>query len=119
MLKPTLLFTSLLAVALAGPVSAQSAKPVSVKNGVVTTNQFVNTRKGGEEVSCEDFLSLADKFKPQAVSSAIGLNKGRDPKVKVIDVTGVEKIVPVVVSTCKSRRHGALRDTVSTVLYQR
>lgn len=50
MLKPTLLFTSLLAVALAGPVSAQSAKPVSVKNGVVTTNQFVNTRKGGEEV---------------------------------------------------------------------
>lgn len=46
---------SILMAALATPACSQStAKNIQVKNGVVTTDQFVKTRKGGQEISCED-----------------------------------------------------------------
>lgn len=116
----TFIFSALASVILTAPaISAAPKASVTVKGGVLRTDQFVNTRKGGQEVTCQDFLGLADQFKPQAISYVIGLNKGRDPKVKVVDVTDVGKIVPVTVSTCRSRPHGALRDTVSTILYRR
>lgn len=116
----TLILHGLMSVVLAAPaISASPKAGVTSKGGVITTDQFVNTRKGGEEVTCQDFLGLADQFKPQAVSYVIGVSKGHDPKVKVVDVTDVNKIVPIIASTCRSRPHGALRDTVSTVLYRR
>ncbi|MDQ0839348.1 HdeA/HdeB family chaperone [Sphingomonas faeni] len=116
----TLMIGGLVSFALAAPALSQGPKAgFSNKNGVVTTSQFVKTRAGGEEVSCQDFLGLSDQLKPQAVSYVLGMSKGRNPAVKVVDVTSVAKIVPVVVSTCRSRPKGALRDTVSTVLYQR
>lgn len=119
MRMPSLILIGLISATLAAPSYAQTPKPFAKKNGVITSNQFVATPKGGEEVTCQDFLTLADAYKPQAVSYVIGLNKGRNPKLKVVDVTAVSKLVPVVASTCRSRKHDALRDTVSTVLYQR
>lgn len=116
----TLLTGCIMSFVMAAPAVSQSAKAgFSSRNGVVTTSQFVKTRAGGEEVSCQDFLGLSDQLKPQAVSYILGMSKGRNPTVKVVDVASVAKIVPVIVSTCRSRPKGALRDTVSTVLYQR
>lgn len=115
----TLFVYGLVSVVLAAPAVAAAPKAgVTASHGVVTTDQFVKTRKGGEEVTCQDFLGLADQFKPQAISYVIGLNKGRNPQVKVVDISTVSKIVPVTVSTCRSRPNGALRDTVSTILYR-
>jgi len=119
MRMPSLTLICLLSANLAAPSYAQTPEPFTKKNGVITSNQFVATPKGGEEVTCQDFLTLADEYKPQAVSYVIGLNKGRNPKLKVVDVTAVNKLVPAVASTCRSRKHDALRDTVSTVLYHR
>lgn len=120
MRKCTFILYGLMSAIIAAPaVSAPPKASFASKGGVITTSQFVNTSKGGEDVTCKDFLGLADQFKPQAVSYAIGLSKGHNPKAKVIDVTDVGKIVPVIVSTCRSRPHGALQDTVSTVLYRR
>lgn len=114
------LVAALLSIALAASAQAQHRKAgATVKTGVTTTRQFVNTRKGGQEVTCQDFMGLADQYKPQAISYVIGVTKGLDPSAKVVDVTSVGRLVPVVVSTCRSRPHGALRDTVSTVLYSR
>ncbi|MDX5986216.1 HdeA/HdeB family chaperone [Sphingomonas echinoides] len=111
---------SILMAALATPACSQStAKNIQVKNGVVTTDQFVKTRKGGQEISCEDFLDIENKYKPQAISYIIGYNKARNPSVKAIDISAVDTLTPVIVSTCKSHPKGSLHDTVSTVIYKR
>lgn len=117
---PTFTMTALASVALTGAAFAQTSAPAFTdKNGVISTDQFVKTRSGGEDVSCQDFLGLDDRLKPQAVSYVIGVNKAKDPTAKVVDVSAVHKLVPVIVSTCRSRPEGALADTVSTVIYPR
>lgn len=116
-----LLSVAAIAATLTSPALAQQHPKAGahVKNGVETSHQFVQTRKGGEEVSCEDFLGVADRSKPLVLSYVLGVNKGRDPKIDVVDVGSVQRLIPVIISTCRSRPHGALRDTVSTVIYRR
>jgi hypothetical protein len=82
-----------------GAAAAQESG-ATVKDGVVTSHQFVKTRGGAEEVTCERFVGLADTFKPQAVAHAIGYNRAKHPEDAVVEVAGVEALVPVVVSAC-------------------
>lgn len=56
-----------------------------------------------EDITCHDFIAMQDQFKPQAVSYAIGYNKAKHPDVETVDVSGVERDVPVIISSCKER----------------
>lgn len=91
---------SMLIFASTGAFAQAQRSGATTRNGVVTSHQFVKTRSGEKEVSCRGFVGLEDKFKPSAVSYAIGYNRAKHPEDAVVDVSGVNSLVPVVVSTC-------------------
>jgi hypothetical protein len=52
------------------------------------------------EMTCEDFVALADVEKPKVVYWAEGFNKNGKALDSVVDVTETDKMVPIVVSDC-------------------
>jgi hypothetical protein len=58
------------------------------------------TYKPGE-MTCEDFVALADVEKPKIVYWAEGFDKNGKPIDSVLDVTATDTLVPVLVSECK------------------
>lgn len=107
------------ALLMVGSLAVQANAQTSgatAKNGVVTSHQFVKTRSGEKEVSCRGFMGLEDKFKPEAVAYAIGYNKAKRPDDAVVDVTGVNSLVPVVVSTCVTTPAAPLHAAVAKSL---
>lgn len=61
-----------------------------------------------ETISCHDFITIQDRYKPQAISYVIGYNKAKHPEVKDVDLSGVERAVPVLVTSCTARPHETL-----------
>ncbi|ACO73738.1 HdeA family protein [Laribacter hongkongensis] len=57
--------------------------------------------KGYYKWTCQDFLDLDESFKPKVVYWAEGFNNKGKPDAAMVDVQGVEKIIPVVVDQCK------------------
>jgi len=59
--------------------------------------------KPAEKITCRDFIALEDTFKPQAVSLVLGYDRAKRPDAEVVDVTGINRVVPVLVSSCRAR----------------
>ncbi len=50
--------------------------------------------------TCEDFLALDESFRPNAVYFAEGFNQKDKPEDAMLDVAGVEQVIPMVVEAC-------------------
>ncbi len=53
------------------------------------------------KMTCEDFVGLDESFQPKAVYWAVAYGKHGQPEAEVVDVEGVETVVPFVVEECK------------------
>ena len=53
------------------------------------------------KMSCEDFLSIEDNFKPKVVYWAVAYGQGGKPESAGINIAGTEKMIPVLVEACK------------------
>lgn len=84
---------------------------VSDRAGVLKTTEVLKSGKQLETVTCRSFNALDESFKPQAVTYAA--NYGPHGRAHPTDtVTGVERIVPVVVTDCRARPGDRLVDRV-------
>jgi hypothetical protein len=79
-----------------GPASGStaSAAPKSATHKAVA-------KKPLAKMTCEDFVGLDETFQPKAVYWAVAYGKGGQPEAEVVDVEGVESVVPFVVEECK------------------
>ncbi len=71
-----------------------------------------------EQITCREFVAIDDEFKPQVVSYALGYDHAKRPDAAVIDVSGVEKAVPVVVSSCRARPTETLLQRVRAAFHR-
>jgi len=71
-----------------------------------------------EKITCRDFIALDDVFKPQAVSLALGYDRAKHPDAEVVDVTGVDKVVPVLITSCRARPSETLLQRVRSRLHK-
>jgi acid stress chaperone HdeA len=53
------------------------------------------------KMTCEDFVGLDETFQPKAVYWAAAYAKGGKPEAAVLDVEGIEKMVPVIAEECQ------------------
>jgi hypothetical protein len=86
------------------PVSAAPKAPPSAK----TT----------EKISCREFIALRDEFKPQVVSYALGYDRAKRPEARFVDVSGIETIVPVLISSCRARPDESLLQRVRAEIHR-
>lgn len=83
MMKKTLVVATLLAASsLSMAATTAAKKPVS-------------------QWKCEDFLALDESYQPKAIYFAEGFNKKNKPVDAVMDMDGIEKVVPLVVQECQ------------------
>ncbi len=117
-----LLAVALLSLAVAVPAVAQTQKDtlkVTEKRGVVATTEMLKSGKNIEKITCKSFNALDESFKPQAVGYAVDYGKRARPKDFVMDVSGVEKITPVVIDTCKAHPERPLLDRVKAAFHHK
>lgn len=107
---------SLMAIVTTGAVAQTQHSGATTKNGVTISHQFVKTHSGEREVSCRSFAGLEDKFKPEAVAYAIGYNRAKHPEDAVVDVEGINALIPVLVSTCVTTPAQPLHQAVANTL---
>jgi len=72
-----------------------------------------------EKITCREFVALDDVFKPQAVSLALGYDRAKHPEAEVVDVTGIDRVVPVIVTSCRARPRETLLQRVRAHLQKR
>jgi hypothetical protein len=72
---------------------------------------IAGTHKPGE-MTCEEFVALADIDKPKIVYWAEGFNKKGKPHDAVVDLADTDKVVPVLVSECMK----APKESLSTAI---
>jgi acid stress chaperone HdeA len=53
------------------------------------------------KMSCEDFLTFEDSFKPKVVYWAVARAQSGKPESAGVNVAGIEKIMPVIMEGCK------------------
>lgn len=70
------------------------------------------TAKTVETITCHDFIEMRDDFKPKAISYAIGYTKAKHPEIDAVDLSGVERDVPVIVQSCRTAPHETLMQRV-------
>jgi len=109
-------FAAAAMVAAAFPAAAQST--VSAHKGVITTTRTEKVGKRIDKITCREFLSLRSRFQPQAVSYAVGYTKANKPEDAVFDVSGVDRLTPVVVKTCQTRPEETLLQRIRAVLHR-
>jgi len=71
-----------------------------------------------EKITCKEFVALDDEFKPKAVSYALGYDRAKHPEAEVIDITGVDRIVPVIITSCKARPTETLLQRIRADLHK-
>lgn len=74
--------------------------------------------KPTEVISCREFVALRDEFKPQVVSYALGYDHAKRPDVDLIDVSGVNRLVPVLVKSCRTRPSETLMQRIRTFFHR-
>ncbi|MDQ0839330.1 HdeA/HdeB family chaperone [Sphingomonas faeni] len=74
--------------------------------------------KPTEVITCRDFIALRDEFKPQVVSYALGYAHAKRPDVDLIDVSGVDRLVPVLVKSCRSRPSETLMQRIKAFFHR-
>ena len=71
-------------------------------------NKLAVPAKTTEKITCREFIALRDEFKPQIVSYTLGYDRAKRPDAAFIDVAGIDKIVPVLVSSCRAKPEQSL-----------
>jgi len=74
--------------------------------------------KTTEKITCREFIALRDEFKPQIVSYTLGYDRAKRPDAAFIDVSGVDKIVPVLVSACRAKPEQSLLQRIRASLHR-
>ncbi len=88
----------------------------TMKPGVISkSTEYVREGKTIDKITCRDFVATEDKFKPETLSYAVGYGKHGHAKDAVVDVGGIEKMVPVVVSSCNAHPTDSLLARLSTI----
>ena len=82
------------------PVGSASATPAKA------------SAKPAEKITCRDFIALDDVFKPQAVSLVLGYDRAKRPDAEVVDVSGINRVVPVLITSCRARPNETLLQRV-------
>jgi len=52
-------------------------------------------------MTCEDFIGFDESFRPKAVYWAVAHAQGGKPESAGVNVEGIEKMIPVLIDTCK------------------
>jgi acid stress chaperone HdeA len=68
---------------------------------LTSTAYAANNTKPVNSWTCEDFLAVDDSFQPVAVGFAEALNSKNKPEDAVLDVDGIEKVTPMIITACK------------------
>lgn len=66
-----------------------------------TLAQAADTKQPVSQWTCESFLAVDDSFRPTAVVLGEAVNKSGKVEDAVLDVAGVEKITPLIVTACE------------------
>lgn len=74
--------------------------------------------KTAEKITCSEFIALDDDFKPTAVSFVLGYDKAKRPEAKDVDVSGINRIVPVIIDTCRARPTETLLQRIRNGLHR-
>lgn len=97
------------AAAFVGPALAQTAPSTHHK---VVRGKMVKHALG--VVSCEEFLTLEDMYRPHLIAWAAGYHQAHmKPPVEVIDIAGIEKVTPMVVEQCRMTPSASLWDIIA------
>jgi acid stress chaperone HdeA len=72
-----------------------------VSGSTVAFAQSNDVKKPVGKMTCEDFLSIEDSFKPKVVYWAVARSQSGKPESAGVNVAGIEKIVPVIMEGCK------------------
>lgn len=62
--------------------------------------------------SCEDFLAVNESFQPMAVGFAEALNSKDKPEDAVLDVSGIEKVTPMIIQACQEDAKVSFKEKV-------
>ena len=63
--------------------------------------QSEGAKKPLGKMTCEDFLSFEESFKPKVVYWAVAHGQGGKPESAGVNVAGIEKMIPVLIDNCK------------------
>jgi len=72
-----------------------------VAGSTVAFAQSEGAKKPLGKMTCEDFLSFEESFKPKVVYWAVAYGQGGKPESAGVNVAGIEKMVPVLIDGCK------------------
>lgn len=62
--------------------------------------------------SCEDFLAVSERFQPMAVGFAEALNSKDKPEDAVLDISGIEKVTPMIIQACQENAKISFKEKV-------
>ena len=94
------------------------AANVSGRMGVDRTVQVIKSGKHLETVTCSDFNTLAESFKPEAIRYAANYGPMGKPH-PTVTMSGIERIRPMVVADCTARPGNHFVQAVHTAMYKR
>jgi len=72
-----------------------------VAGSSVAFGQSAATKKPLGKMTCEDFIGIDDTFKPKVVYWAVAYGQDDKPESAGINIEGTEKMIPVLIETCK------------------
>ncbi len=114
----TMRTSALAAATLLVAVVPAAAQTITDHKGVITTTRTEQVGKRIDKITCREFLGLRDRFQPQAVSYAVGYTKAHKPEDAVYDISGIDRLTPVVVKTCQTRPEETLLQRIRTLLHR-
>lgn len=62
--------------------------------------------------NCEDFLAVDESYQPMAVGFAEALNSKDKPEDAVLDISGIEKVTPMIIQACQDNAKVSFKDKV-------
>ena len=69
--------------------------------GAASFGQSTGSKKPLGKMTCEDFISFDESFRPKVVYWAVARAQDGKPESAGVNVEGIEKMIPVLVDTCK------------------
>ncbi|HTN73469.1 MAG TPA: HdeA/HdeB family chaperone [Methylomirabilota bacterium] len=67
----------------------------------VAFGQSAAAQKPLAKMTCEEFVGFDDSFKPKLVYWGVAYGRDGKPESAGVNVAGIERIVPIVVESCK------------------
>ncbi len=76
--------------------------------------QASGTTKPLGKMTCEDFMGFDESFRPKVVYWAVARAQDGKPESAGVNVAGIEKMIPVLVDTCKKAPKESFWEKVKT-----